>query len=168
MIRNDFHGHINGAGFTESFLSQFLSLLDDRPDKISIIIGRNVLNKRHNAFKPHSGINARLGQRCHFSRGIPVKLHKDQIPDFKIAVTFTTHGAIRLATSILFAAVDKNFRAGTAGPGIAHGPEVVFFTKSHDPLLGQADVLGPQLVGLIVIKVNGTVQFVSRQPITVG
>src|SRR5881397_3643418 len=47
-----------------------------------------------------------------------------------------------------------NFRAGAAGPGISHGPEVVLLSQPHDPLSRDAYLPVPDLEGLVIVCVD--------------
>ena len=85
---------------------------------------------------------------------IPVKLHKDEVPEFQIAVAVTSHTAIRTAAADPFSLVDDDLRAGTAGTGLPHGPEIVFLSQPDDPVLWNAD-LSPEMEGLIVFEIDG-------------
>jgi hypothetical protein len=42
------------------------------------------------------------------------------------------------------AMVKENFAAGTAGPGVAHRPEIVIGRNADDAIIGQAGDLLPQ------------------------
>ena len=65
----------------------------------------------------------------------------------------------------------EDFRAGAAGAGIAHRPEVVAFvalaaglvTDAGDAFAGHANLVGPHLIGLVVGFVDGHPQLVGRQ-----
>src|ERR1700690_3409982 len=50
-------------------------------------------------------------------------------------------------------AIEMDFRAGTAGPGIAHLPEI-FFLEAQDAAGQQVGNLLPMRFGLIVIGIN--------------
>ena len=55
-----------------------------------------------------------------------------------------------------------NLRAGTAGTGTVL-PEVILFAKAEDPVSGNANILVPDLKGLVVIQIDRGVQAVLLQ-----
>ena len=65
----------------------------------------------------------------------------------------------------------EDFRAGAAGAGIAHRPEVValvalatgLVADAGDAFAGHANLVGPHLIGLVVGFVDGHPQLVGRQ-----
>ncbi len=57
-----------------------------------------------------------------------------------------------------------NLRAGSAGPGIAHGPEVVLLAHAQNALLGNPDLVAPDVEGLVVVAKDRNPEFFHRQP----
>ncbi|MNF84686.1 hypothetical protein D3C84_670580 [compost metagenome] len=73
--------------------------------------------------------------------------------------------------------VKEDLGAGTAGTGVAHGPEVVgriggalVVADAHHALVGNPDFLGPDVVGLVIGGVDGDPELVLRQlqPLVAG
>ena len=96
------------------------------------------------------------------------------VPDFNEAVTVFARTARRAARDV-FAVIVKNFRAGPAGSGVGHHPEVVgsvllaLVVADADHALGrQANLLGPDVVGFAVVNVDRGQQFVCRQAVNLG
>ena len=56
-----------------------------------------------------------------------------------------------------------NLRAGSAGAGLAHLPEVVFFIQPEDAVLRYTGNLLPEFLSFIVFAKNGDVQLVFGQ-----
>src|SRR5690606_18656708 len=54
--------------------------------------------------------------------------------------------------------VHVDLRAGAAGAGIGHLPEVVALAESVDARRGDAGLLDPQLAGLVVVLIDGDAQ----------
>ena len=52
------------------------------------------------------------------------------------------------------ALVEEDLRVGAAGAGVAHGPEVVLVAHALDPLGRHADLVDPDLLGLVVAVVH--------------
>jgi hypothetical protein len=59
-------------------------------------------------------------------------------------------------------------RAGAAGPGVAHGPEVVLLAQSQDPAVGQARHRLPEAERLVVVGEHGGLEPILGQPELAG
>ena len=57
-----------------------------------------------------------------------------------------------------------DLRAGTAGTGVPHLPEVLLLGEAEDAPLGNADADLPQVVGLVVIMQDRDDQIVGIDP----
>jgi hypothetical protein len=78
-------------------------------------------------------------------------LHEDEIPDLHPPATvggrlFVEGAEIERPVSVK----PMNLRAGAAGPGVSHGPEVVFHPHGDDFFLGEAGDLLPDSPCLVV------------------
>ena len=60
----------------------------------------------------------------------------------------------------MIAVIVEDFRARTAGPGVAHRPEIVRRRDADDLVVGQPGDLLPQVEGLIVVVIDGDQQLV--------
>ena len=105
------------------------------------------------ALQAHAGINVGLGQALVVALAVGIELAEHQVPDLHVAVAFAAHMAIGPAAAELGATVKINFRAGAAGAG-AMLPEVIFLAKANHVVGRNADLLGPDIVSLIVLFVN--------------
>src|SRR5690606_11987727 len=106
-------------------------------------------------------IHARLRQRMHGALLVAVELHEHVVPDFDVAVAVLVRRTGR-ATPDVGAVVEKNLGAGAARTGIAHHPEIIggiartLVVADADDTLGRyTDFPVPELVGLVVFRVNG-------------
>ena len=61
-----------------------------------------------------------------------------------------------------------DFRAGAAGSGVAHLPEVVLFVEPEDAVLGDAGDALPQLFGFVVFAEDGDVEAVFGEAVVLG
>ena len=129
----------------------------------------HVLQDRSQTLQSHAGVHTGCGQFDERSIGLHVELHENVVPDLNESVAIFT-GAAGGATGNVGAVVVKDLRARTAGPGIGHHPEVVrrvFFalvvTNADHALRRQADFFRPDVVGLLVVDVDGGGEFVGRQ-----
>jgi hypothetical protein len=57
----------------------------------------------------------------------------------------------------------EDFRAGSAGAGVAHAPEIVGGGDANDAVVGQAGDPFPEIGGVGVFMVDGDQQLVGRQ-----
>ena len=105
-----------------------------------------------NALEAHSGIHGWLRQRCELAVRGALVLHEDEVPDFHIAITVLI-GRARCAARNLRAVIVKNLSARTARSGISHGPEVGLRAQSGEALLGDADLLEPDIRGFVIVQV---------------
>ena len=64
--------------------------------------------------------------------------------------------------------VVEDFRAGAAGAGVAHLPEIVRAGDAQDLLVGQPGDLLPQVEGLVVVDIDGDQQLLGRQAVLLG
>ena len=127
------------------------SLIDDRHHEIGVVIGGAALNDSGQPFQAHPRIDTGIGKRSEFAGFIPIVLHENQIPDFQESVAIATDFAGRLSTTYRFTLVNKYFRAGAAGAGGTHGPEVILFSHLVYPLARHFHLIGPQVEGLVII-----------------
>ena len=91
-----------------------------------------------------------------------LKLSEHVVPHLNVAVTVAAHGAGGLSAAVLLASVVIDLGTGAAGAG-AVLPEVVLLAETEDLLLGNADLLVPDVEGLVVVQVYGRVQTLRIQ-----
>ena len=98
---------------------------------------------------------------------VVVELGKHVVPDLDVAVAVAAHGAGRLAAAVFFAPViiDLGTRAAGACPML---PEIILLAEPEDLLLRNADLLIPDLVGLVVVQIDGRIEPVRIQPHHLG
>ncbi len=167
VVGDHLHRHVGLRRFTEPPPGKRLGLLHDRHDEIGIVVGGGILQNGDDPFEAHAGIDARLGQRRHVAGLVAVELHEHQVPDLKKAVALASQPAVRAAAEG-GAPVDMDFGARTAGAGIAHRPEIVFFTEPDDPLFRHTDGRLPEVERLVVVKIDRHPELFRRQSAAVG
>src|SRR5690606_18583038 len=143
---------VGGIGFTRSSLDQCLEGID-------FIVAVHALQDRSQALQAHAGIHARRGQALDRAVFGHVELHEHVVPDFDETVAVLVWAARRAAGDVR-AVIVEDFRAGAAGAGVGHHPEVVglvlaalVVADANHALRRQADDLGPDVVGFIVFVV---------------
>ena len=109
---------------------------DDGLKNIGIVIGFLLLQGHAEPFESHAGIHMFLRKVLQLSAGLPVELDKDQVPDLDHqGMVLVDQLCTRdLFTFGLIPQVQVDLRAGSAGTGVAHFPEVVFFGSVEDAL----------------------------------
>ena len=65
----------------------------------------------------------------------------------------------------MIAMIEENFRTGTAGTGIAHGPEIIRCRDSDNPVIRQACDFFPQVKRLIIFMIHRNQKPVFRQTV---
>jgi hypothetical protein len=65
-----------------------------------------------------------------------LELHEHQVPDLDEAVAVFVRAARRAAPDVI-AVIVEDFRARAAGPGVAHGPEIVRGRDADDLVFRQ-------------------------------
>ena len=107
-------------------------------EDVDFVVGVDVLQHGGDALQPHAGINGRARQWFHRAAGVALKLHEDDVPDFDEAVAVFFRRAGRAAPDVR-AVIVEDFRAGAAGAGVAHRPEVVRFVLGFARFVADAD-----------------------------
>ena len=137
--------------------------------QIDLVIGMYVLQHGGQPFQPHAGVHARRRQRAQCAIRRTVKLHEHQIPDLDVTVAILIRRTGWAAGNIR-AVVIENFGARTTRAGIGHLPEIVrrvrrtlVVADAHDALGGDANVVVPDAVGLVIALVDSDPQLVRRQ-----
>src|SRR5437588_11236680 len=126
--------------------------IDQRDEKVRLVIGNFSLQYRRQPFQPRSRINRRLGQRIELARRVPIELHEHQVPNFDVPTAIAAESAVGVSLVRRDRAhVIVNLAAWPAGTGVANLPEVILGTELEIPLL--PDTLPePQVVGLLVAR----------------
>ena len=147
---------IFGTGLFNGLLRSTHQILEE----INIVVGVDLLQNGCQTFQAHAGIDVGLGQTVHVACRVAVKLRKHQVPDFHVTIAVFV-GASRRAALNLGATVKEDFRARTAGAGVAHHPEIVghvagtlIVSDAHNALRRHADFFVPDVVGFVVFDID--------------
>ncbi len=137
------------------FSGELRGALDERHKQIGVVVADHALQHRRDALQACSGVDRRLGQGMQHALGAAVELHEDQVPDLDVAAALAgelalSRGALRqLLVAGLHSHVVMDLRAGSAGSGVAHLPEVFLHPQLEDAL-GLHTGLAPQVVGFAI------------------
>ena len=97
---------------------------DQRDEQVDGVIVVRALQHGGDALEPHAGVDRGPRQVDALAALELLVLHEDEVPDLDEAVAFGIGRAGRAAGDVR-AVVVEDFRAGAAGAGLAHGPEIV-------------------------------------------
>ena len=152
MIGDDPQGLVGGV----SGAGDFRRRVDQGGEEVGLVVAVHALEHGRGALEPQTGVDRRPGQRLHVAPGVPVELHEHQVPQLDVAIAVLV-GATRRAARHLGPVVVEHLGTGTAGPGVAHRPEVVLLAAAGESGLVDADVVEPdprRLVVLLVYRVT--------------
>ena len=142
--------------------------LDARSDQVAEQVGFVVvvgaLQDRRDPLEPHAGVDRGAGQVDPiFGRDL-LELHEHQVPDLDEAIAVRVRAAGRAAGNGRPVIVE-DLRAGAAGAGLPHGPEVVRGRDANDALFGETGDLAPKRVRLVVLGKDRDQEALFRQAI---
>ena len=83
-----------------------------------------------------------------------LELHKHKIPELEKAIAILIRASRRTALELV-ALIVENLGARAAGTCVAHGPKIIRSRDTDDLGVGKPGDLLPQLVGFIVVVING-------------
>ncbi len=121
----------------------------------------NILHNAGQSIQPHASINIRVLHGRIMAMAVTVKLGKDNVPEFNVAVAVAADTTGRFAAAVFRAAVKVNLGARAAGTGTVF-PEVVLFSKADNMVRRYADFFGPNIKRLVIVQINGNPQPVLR------
>src|ERR1035441_4931746 len=125
---------------------------NQRLEQVDIVIAVHTLHDCRYPLQAHPGVYRGFRQRHQHAVRHAVILHEHQIPDLYIAVAIFFRRAGR-PTGDLRTVIVENLRAGTAWPGLTHGPKVRFLTHARAARRVDPDFLGPDAFRLVVLLV---------------
>ncbi len=128
VVGNHAHGH-GVFAFGVGLAGKRGHGLDQRHEHIRVVVGGLALDDRHHALETHAGIHALGRQLVERAVGLAVVLHENVVPDFDHQ---RRAGVDHVRRAAVGGQVKMDFRAGAAGAGLAHFPEVVLFAEAQD------------------------------------
>ena len=160
MVGDDADGDIVLLICTVLFAGDALHMVQNSGNGINFKQVIHILHDNGQTLQAHAGINVRFGQQRIGALAIGIILAEHQVPDFHEAVAVTANAAGRLAAAILQAAVKVDLTAGAARTR-AMLPEVILFAQADHVVFGDADRLGPDIIGLVIVLIDRDIQAVS-------
>ena len=148
--------------------------VDDRREQVGQVVAVHPLQDRGHPFEAHAGVHALERQRAQGAVRRPIELHEHQVPELEPA-----RAVLRMIRNAfgslaeLGAPVVVDLAARPAGTGVGHLPEVVVVARrdvspADDTIGGQADLIGPDAEGLVVVGVHGHGQAVRVEAQLIG
>ena len=153
MVGDDTQGDVHFVALAVIGAGKLADLVGDVHHRVHIKQGVHALADHGQTLKTHAGVNILLGQVGIVALAVVVKLGENIVPDLDIAVAVAAHGAAGLAAAVLLSPVKVDLRAGAAG-SCAVLPEVVLLAEAENALGGDADLLVPDVEGLVVIHID--------------
>ncbi len=167
VVGDDTKRHVLLMALAVERAGQVADLVGDVHHGVHVKEGVHVLADDGKALKPHAGVDVFLLELRVMPLAVVIELGEDVVPDLDIAVAVTAHGAPGLAAAILLAAVVVNLRAGAAGTR-AVLPEVVLLAEAENLLGGDADLVMPDVPGLVVVHIHGGIEALRIKPHPLG
>ena len=133
-----------------------------RAEQVRVVVGPDSLKHRRHPLQARAGVDRRVRQGRAPAVLVAVELHEDQVPDLKVAARIVPFLPAHLGQ--VRRGVDEDLAARTAGPGVAHGPEVVLLAAAQDPLRRQSRQPDPEVRRLVVLPEHGGEEIRRRQP----
>ena len=129
----------------------------------------HALHHAGQALEAHAGVDVGAGQPLIVALAVRIELAEHQVPDLHKAVAVAAGAAGGLAAAVLDAAVEVDLGAGAARTG-AVLPEVVLLAHADHVVGGDAHLLGPDIIGLVVVQVDRDIQLVlgNGHPLLAG
>ncbi len=169
VVGDHTQGDVGVLGVAVADAGQLGGLVDDGHGGVDLVHVLHALQNHGEPLEAEAGVDVLAGQFAEDLEVVlagalaPLVLHEDEVPD--LHVPLVVDGGAALGAE-LGAAVVVDLGAGAAGAGDAHGPEVVLFAQALDALLGHADDLVPDLLGLVVVLVDGDPELLRLQAVT--
>jgi hypothetical protein len=173
VVRDDPHRDVGLLVPPVGLAAQRLDPRDQGPEQIGVVVRLLALQHRGHPLEPHAGVDRRLRQRRHLAARVAIELHEHEVPDLEPAVAVAGRALADPSRLLLRARqvvtlVEVHLRAGPAGAGVAHGPEVVLLAQAQDAVLAEAGHRLPEREGVVVVREDGGLQAVLGQPQLLG
>lgn len=168
MIGDHPQGDVGGVVGAVADAGQLGGLVHDDAQGVGLVHVLYALEDHGETFEAEAGVDVLGGQVAEdrevllaLARAALV-LHEDQVPDLHVALVVDGGAALGAERG---APVVVDLGTGAAGAGDAHGPEVVLLAQPLDALGGHTDDIAPDLLGLVVVLVDGDPELLRLQAV---
>ena len=157
MVGNQTDGNVLRLVLLIFRMGELADLVPEGAHSIHVKDGIHILHHAGQTLQAHAGVDVLLLQLGIMVMAVVVKLGKYVVPDLHVAVAVAAYGTAGLAAAVLLASVVVHLRAGAAGSR-AVLPEIILLAEAENPLRRDADLLIPDIEGLVVVQVDGRIQ----------
>ena len=157
MVGDDAERHVLRVRLAVVRAGNLAHLVGDVHHGINVEEGVHVLADDRETLETHAGVDILLGKLGVVALAVVIELGEHDVPDLDIPVAVAAHGAAGLAAAVFLAAVIIDLGAGAARTA-AVLPEVIFLAEAENALRGDADLVVPDVPGLVVIEIDARVQ----------
>ena len=117
----------------------------------------NSLSDTGKSFKSHTCINIGMSKRSVIVVTVVFKLSENEVPELDKSVALTADVTVGTAAAVFLSPVVVNLGTGAAGT-CAVLPEVILLAEAYHMTLTNADFLCPDVVGLVVVKIDADIE----------
>ena len=169
VVGDDADGDIGLFVLAVGLAGDVLHMVQHALDGVHLEQVAHALHHAGQALEAHAGVDVGAGQPLIVALAVRIELAEHQVPDLHKAVAVAAGAAGGLAAAVLDAAVEIDLGAGAAGAG-AVLPEVVLLAHADHVVGGDAHLLGPDVIGLVVVQVDRDIQLVlgNGHPLLAG
>jgi len=140
-----------GGTFRVALTGEPLGFIQKRLEQVGFVVTADSLDDRNDAFKTHASIHMPFWQGLEVGGGGAVVLDKNVVPDLDdsgaVAVDFTHMPWHLLHVAEIRAKIVMDLRAGTAGTGLSHFPEVIFASTADEMRGNKTGLCQPNVTG---------------------
>ena len=133
----------------------------NRAEQVRVVVRVDALEHGGNPFEPRAGVDRRVRQRLATAVLVALELHEDEVPDLEIAARVRSF--VEADFGQFRRGIDEDLAARAAGPGVAHGPEVVLLATAQNPLRRQPGQPHPEVRRLVVLPEHRGEEVLGRQ-----
>ena len=117
----------------------------------------NSLSDTGKSFKSHTCVDIGMGKRCIIVVSVVFKLSKNKVPELDKSVALTAYMTVGTSAAVFLTPVVVNLRTRTAG-ACAVLPEVILLAEANHMALLNSDLLCPDVVSLVVVKIDADIK----------
>ncbi len=167
VVGDDAERHVLRVRLAVMRAGDLAHLVGDVHHGIDVEEGVHVLADDRETLQTHAGVDVLLGELGVVALAVVVELGEHDVPDLDIPVAVAPHGAAGLAAAVFLTAVIVDLGAGAARTA-AVLPEVILFAEAENALRSDADLVVPDVPGLVIVEIDARIQPVGIDADPVG